>query len=119
MIGRGSERGTVTGLAIMMAVISALYSYVLWQLVTTASQHARHCRQRSAALYAAEAGLVWAQQQMFAGLGGCFASNPDISVDHDGIVATPAIPVNIIAAPCPGPGVQTRLSAIVNWVGRF
>ena len=112
-----SNRGMVMGFAILTAFLAALSSYVMLQLVVSGAQHARYYRNRSISRYAAEAGLVWAQQQMWSGLGGCFGANPDIQIDHDGNVATPPINVDIIATPCPP--AETRLTAVVTWAGGF
>lgn len=108
------------GFAIVTAFTASLASYVMLQMVVTGAQHARWYRQRAIARYAAEAGLVWAQQQIWIGgaaAAGCFGANPDFTIDHDGNAATPLINVDVTANPCPP--AESRLTAAVSWVGNF
>jgi hypothetical protein len=111
-----SRRGMILGFAILSAFIASLISYMMLAVVVSGSRQARYFRNRQISRYLAEAGLVWAQQQIAvngAAAIGCFAASPDLNIDHDGNGATPVIPVDITAVPCPP--ARTQLTAVVLW----
>ncbi|MBI2495743.1 MAG: hypothetical protein HYW10_04165 [Candidatus Omnitrophica bacterium] len=60
------------------------------------------------ARYAAEAGLVWAQQQLWVTPTSSFAGNPDITIGGIGVDITVNPPCG--ATPCPPQTLQARVS---------
>jgi Tfp pilus assembly protein PilX len=100
------ERGIVLGATLIMAFVAALASYGMLAIAIAQSHHARFYRERSPALGAAEAGVVWAQQNLLADptwpapLGNPTTVNVDIDVDGIDDVTIAVTPA-CAAAPCP------------------
>ncbi|MDP3722143.1 MAG: hypothetical protein Q8R91_01430 [Candidatus Omnitrophota bacterium] len=102
---RHNERGVVLGVVILSSIAFSVAAFAM--LTMAMSGHFRseqHHRKRLEARYAAEAGVVWAMQQIWtdpdilANPLKCFAANPDVTIE--------AFDVDIIAEPCPGEDVS-------------
>ena len=109
------QRGFVLLITVVIAIVCAIAAYAALFIAMAEAQHAVFYRDRTAARYAAEAGLVWAQQQLWANTvkaQGCFAANPDLSLDHDGNPATPIIDVDVTLPGCGTPNVQLRATVV-------
>lgn len=66
------ERGVIAlSMAIIVALIGAIASYALLTIAISNARQARFYRTRLPARYAAEAAIVWAQQQLSVSPGFC------------------------------------------------
>ena len=104
-VGRDGQRGVLLTLAVIIAVIGAIASMTVLQLAYYQTRHARFHRLHLVSQYAAEAGVVWAQERLLQNPASCAAmnaANPDVPIDHDSNGATPPINVDVTVAPCPG-----------------
>lgn len=59
-----SEDGYVLALVVLSALVGAIASYTLLAASVAQARHARLFQTRAPAVYAAEAGLVWARAQL-------------------------------------------------------
>ena len=66
-----NHRGAVLGVAILTALVSSVAAYIILMLALTQARLARFHRERIRARYAAEAGVIWAQQQLWTTPGYC------------------------------------------------
>ena len=113
------ERGMVLGIVVVMALVFSAAAFAALNVALSRSRrpgvfsNERYLRAR----YAAEAGVVWATQQLWGNPTECFSASPDHLVDDDGNSATPAIPVDIVATPCPtaSPPNEVVLRAVVTY----
>ena len=117
MRGR-SERGAVLMMAVIAALIAAVMSYGILALAMAQAKQSVVYRNRTPAINAAEAALVWAREQLWQNPLGdlptdfCFQNNPDVQIDHDQNPATPPINVDIIVTgPCPSAALQLSAKA--------
>ncbi|MBI4343528.1 MAG: hypothetical protein HY601_01765 [Candidatus Omnitrophica bacterium] len=95
------ERGAVLGIVIITAVVAAIAAAAALQIAIAQSRHARAFRERARAQAAAEAGLVWAMEQLRADSTLTFDAPVDVVIP--GITSVEDIPVDIVptcAAPC-------------------
>ncbi len=76
---RRNERGAVLGLALFTALIASFASLAVLQLAISQTQHAKFHHDRTRSRYAAEAGIVYAQQQLLANPGYCGTGGLDIN----------------------------------------
>ena len=118
-------RGFALTAVIMMAVIFGIAAFGILTMALGARQRSRFHEERLGARYAAEAALVWAQQQLWANNGagtpaaqGCFAGVPpagDFCIDDDNNPATPdtCVDVTLTGNPPPCGGANRQLSANV------
>ena len=128
-----NERGVALGAVIMTAVVFSVAAVAALTMVLSRANLLKFADEsRLRARFAAEAGLVWAAQQLFedpdilTDASKCFTgnSNPDFcdppAVDADFCVDTdgngkPETKVDIVANPCPVSGtVETTLKAKVT-----
>lgn len=113
------ERGMVLGIVVVMAVVASAAAFAALNVALSRARRPgvfateRYLRAR----YAAEAGVVWAAQQLWGNPTECFAAPVDHSVDDDADPGTPAIPVDIVATPCPtaSPANEVVLRAVVTY----
>ena len=90
---RLNERGALLGLAMIIAVIGAFTSYAVLQITIDQALHAKFHHDRTQARYAAEVGIVWAQQRLLYDETYCGAIGPplingmavDVTVTNCGI----------------------------------
>ena len=108
-------RGFALTAVIMMAVIFGIAAFGILTMALGARQRARFHEERLGARYAAEAALVWAQQQFWRDQTGattlgrnaagvtfpdaCFVNSPDFSLDDDNNAATLPLDVDIVVTP--------------------
>ena len=108
----GSERGAVLMMAVIAALIAAVMSYGILALAMAQAKQSVVYRNRTPAINAAEAALVWAREQLWQNPNLCFGADPDIAIDHDQNPTTPPINVNIIVTgPCPSAALQLSAKA--------
>ena len=103
---KARARGMILGMVIMMAVIGSIASYGVLQIAVNQSLHARFHGERTRARYAAEAGIVWAQQQLWNDPTYCGDPDPP-PAQFDGIV------VDVIVSPPCVPGSHTISAKVV------
>ncbi|HBH97554.1 MAG TPA: hypothetical protein DDX89_07210 [Candidatus Omnitrophica bacterium] len=113
----------VLGIVVVMAVVASAAAFAALNVALSRSRRPgvfsteRYLRAR----YAAEAGVVWATQQLWGSPTECFdnppSPYPEHLVDDDADPGTPAIPVDIIATPCPtdSPPNEVVLRAVVSY----
>ena len=99
------RKGVVLMITVMTAIVCAIAAYAMLQVAVAEARQAVFYRDRTVARYAAEAGLVWAQQRLWAdpaenSAGRCFNANPDLALDHDANPVTPPINIDVTLAPC-------------------
>ena len=103
------ERGVILGVAIAIALLASIAAYTVLQIGMYQARHAEFYRDHTASRYAAEAGLVWAQQNLYA--------NPTwgggtLPVAVGGANVNVVVTVNppCAVAPCPGRTVQAKVT---------
>ena len=57
------ERGVVLAAVVITALICAVAAYTVLLMATSRARQAKFYRERDAARYAAEAGMIWAREQ--------------------------------------------------------
>ena len=62
---RVAKRGAVLAVVVGVAIVAAIAAYAILLMVLAQGRHARFYRERLRARYAAEAGIVWAQQRLW------------------------------------------------------
>ena len=105
------RKGVVLMITVMTAIVCAIAAYAALQIAIAEARQAVFYRDRTKARYAAEAGLVWAQQRLWQNPADCFNANPDVALDHDADPATPPLNVDVTVTPCGAP--NARLNAKV------
>ena len=106
---RQGERGAALGMVVMIALATAIGAYTILIASMNQAQQGVGNANRMRARYAAEAGLVWAQQQLWGTPTLSFtSSSPDITIGGRGIEITVS-PV-CVATPCPPQTLQARVS---------
>ncbi len=77
MSGRlGNERGGLLVLIMVSALLAAIMSFSVLELAIAQAKRARFHRLRGSARYAAEAGIVWAQQRLLQNPAYCGTPDP-------------------------------------------
>lgn len=102
------ERGAVLALAVGVAFIASVSAFVILQLAIASSRRAQFYREQSHARYAAEAGIIWAQQRLWADPNYC--GNPD----PPSATFTPAVNVDVTVSNC-GAGNLHVVNATVTY----
>lgn len=119
---RPSRQGgwIVLGAAIIAAILFSVAAFAALSVGLSGRQRSLQITEgRLRAQYAAEAGLVWAAQRLWADPDilvnpvKCFSANPDFSLDTDGPGPLPPTAVDITASPCPS--AATTLKAKVTY----
>ena len=92
-----NERGAVLGLAIAVALLASIITFAVLQAAMNQSQIGKFYFDRTRSRYAAEAGIVWAQQRL--------RLNPAFTDPLDGAAdcVMPAAGGNIVCIPAPLP----------------
>ena len=106
--GRG-PRGAVLIVVMVTAFLIAIAIYTTLFLAISQARYAVFYRSRTQARYAAEAGLVWAQQRLWQTPSECFGASPDWTLP-----TTPPTNIEVTRTPCPGPPPST-LTATVTY----
>ena len=75
---RRNARGAVLGLVIITAVVAAIASLTVLQIAIHQARHAKFHHDRTRTRYAAEVGVVWAQQRLLNNPGYCGAPDPPV-----------------------------------------
>ncbi|HEX9780400.1 MAG TPA: hypothetical protein VGB20_04220 [bacterium] len=99
------ERGAVLGLMIILAFVAAIVAYGNVMMAISQSRQSQWWHERPPARYAAEAGLVIAQERLWANPNYC-ASNDVVPIDVDGNGSTTDpgdLSVAITVQPCGSP----------------
>lgn len=111
MTASPGERGAVLGMVIVIAVTTAIGAYTL---LTMAASQARQAQaagvnvQHTQARYAAEGGLVWAQQRLFTiPTWGSSAGTIDVTIGGMGVDIITNPPCG--APPCPPRTLEARV----------
>ena len=92
-----AEHGIVLGIVIMTAVIFSIAAYAMLMTAMNQRQRAKEFDvDRLRARYAAEAGLVWAQERLWADPTFCVGSPPFNPINGLTVTVT-------VSGPCPGP----------------
>ena len=114
---RHDERGMALGIVLMTSIVFAIAAYgVLTMAVSRAQQEDFFGDRRIRAHMAAEAGLVWAMQKLWADSNECaaFAGPNDFIIDtYDDADPLNDTTVDIIRIGCPAPGPTSKLQAQV------
>lgn len=105
-----SEQGLALGLAIMTALVFAIFAYALLMMAASQARHAKFYRTRAGARDVSEAALVFAREQLMADPNYCPTSPVNLDLNWDGIPDPP--PVNIAVTNC-GAGNSHLISAQV------
>jgi Tfp pilus assembly protein PilX len=113
-----TQRGAVLGIVVLSSIVFSVAAFAVLQTVMARAQIIHHRQETQHARFAAEAGLVWAMQKLWAGatasppIAECFGSTADVSIDTDGD-GTPETPVDIIVSDCSDPMADRTLQAKV------
>lgn len=101
------ERGAVLGAALMAAFLASIASYLILQMAISQARQARFHEGHVTARHAAEAGIVWAYERLFADI---TWSDPagDVDLVIAGLNVDVAVPA-CGAPPCPR-SVQVRVT---------
>lgn len=99
------ERGAALGMAVMIAITTAIGAYAMLVASLNQARQSTGNAARMRARYAAEAGLVWAQQQLFANASYCGDPDPP---------SVGGFSVNVIVSNC-GAGNNHTLNATVSY----
>ena len=112
------ERGAALGFVIAIAALFAIAVFAALVMALSARQHSTEFyEQRLRARYAAESGIVWAMQRLWADPTECFPGPGDFTVpDPDG--AGPLAPIDVqisVPPPCTPATVNKTLKATVTY----
>lgn len=112
-----ARRGIALGIVVVTSLVFAIAAYAVLYAANSLGSRANFQKRNTSARYAAEAGLVWAMQKLWANPAECFNANPDFSFDTDGNPTTKAMAVDVIATPCPTAvaGAEMKLQAKVAY----
>ena len=102
---RGSDRGMILAVTMMMALVASIVSYAVLQLAVSQGRQGRFFRSQTSARYLAEAGMVLAQERLRVDIN-AFCTNPTpVQIDTNGNGVDPSDPtVDITVIPgCPRP----------------
>jgi len=109
----GNERGIALGVVILSAIMFSAAAVAVLQMSMNSSQTSDFHEQRLRARYAAEAGLVWAMQKLWADPSECFPGSPDFTLDSDDNPATPDEKVDIsVDGPCPAANLTLKAKVV-------
>ena len=75
-----NRRGVALGIAILVALITGIAAYTVLIVAMSQARQSSFQGVRARARYAAEAALVWANQQLSKDSTQTFAANPDITI---------------------------------------
>jgi len=76
-----NQRGAALGIVIISAVIFSIMAYAVLAMSLSKAQLADYPVDRARAHYAAEAGVVWAREQLWNDSAFCANSNPDLTMN--------------------------------------
>lgn len=99
---RNRERGAVLGIVMLVALVATIASYAMLEVAVSRARQARFYRDRLPSRYAAEAAIVWAQQQLWTD-----------SLFCGGTHTVGGVPVQVTVTNCGGVGNAHVLSAKV------
>ena len=110
---RSTQRGMVLGIVVVMAFIAAVASYTILLVAASQARQGQFWRQRFRARYAAEAGIVWAMERLWANQAYCGAPDPPpFDTDGDGVADTT---VDVTMSGCGGGAANRTISAAVTY----
>ncbi|MBI4597268.1 MAG: hypothetical protein HY737_02565 [Candidatus Omnitrophica bacterium] len=105
------NRGFVLTFAMVAAILIAIVCMALLAMASNEAHRARFHRLRSQALYASEAGVTWAQEQLR--LNGCWSPAGPLAVNGVSVVVTVSACPGVCTppGPCPTPReISTRVA---------
>lgn len=116
VLPRTGRHGIALGIVVVTSLVFAIAAYAVLFAANSLGSRANFQKRRAAAEMVAHAGLNAAMAELWANPTKCFPADPDYTIDTDGDPVTKALNVNIIATPCPGPGVTDfKISATVDY----
>ena len=105
-----NERGLALAMVIMAALLAAIAAYAMLLAATSQATQGRFTVDHARTRYAAEAALVWAQQQLLADPTWSSAQGADVTIDGVSVdIIIPSCPTGSPTPPCP----SRRLTAQV------
>ena len=87
---KAHERGFALAATVITALLCAVAAYVILLIATSQARRAKVFQERYAARYAAEAGLVWAKEQLWANP--TWSPNPGTDVTINGLAVDILLP---------------------------
>ena len=106
---RSHQRGMILGLVIVTAFIAAVAAYTILVVAASQARQGRFWRERFRSRYAAEAGVVWAMERLWADPTYCGTPDPPpFDTNGDGV---PDATVDVSVTGCGG--ASRTLSAVV------
>lgn len=110
---RGSDRGMILAVTLMMALVASIVSYGVLQLAVSQGRQGKFFRSQTSARYLAEAGMVLAQERLRTNPS-AFCTPTPLQIDADGDGTLEAWEtVTITDAHC-GPGNVHEISVRVD-----
>jgi hypothetical protein len=114
--GVTGQRGAALGMVVLVAVCFSIAAFTALILALSRTRTKDFYKRRVVAHYAAEAGLVWAMQRLWADPSECFRGPNDLFIDPDGSGPLPSLPVQIkVPPPCTPFTVNKTLEATVSF----
>ena len=97
---RARERGFfILGVTILTGIVFTVTSLAILTIAINRTNVSDVDERRARAVYAAEAGLVWASRKLMVDPTFCFPDNPDLVLDADATPG-PETGVDIVASSC-------------------